>query len=127
MYCLSALEHFADLPDEEVQKIVFEVGMLGAKGFEINDPEQQYELRSMPGKFSGMQMVCIMYVGFKRIAPEHAASFDLTNEYALGTENVRGEAWAVTDEESGMGRIGEKLQGQVVRVGKADTDSRWGS
>ncbi len=83
MYCLSALEHFADLPDEEVQKIVFEVGMLGTKGFEINDPEQQYELRSMPGKFSGMQMVCIMYVGFKRIAPEHAASFDLTNEYAL--------------------------------------------
>ena len=36
----------------------------------------------MPGKFSGMQMVCIMYVGFKRIAPEHAASFDLANEYA---------------------------------------------
>ena len=42
MYCLSALEHFADLPDEEVQKIVFEVGMLGTKGFEINDPEQQW-------------------------------------------------------------------------------------
>ena len=37
----------------------------------------------MPGKFSGMQMVCIMYVGFKRIAPEYASSFDLTNEYAL--------------------------------------------
>ena len=83
MYCLSALEHFADLPDEEVQKIVFEVGMLGTKGFEINDPDQKYQLRSMPGKFSGMQMVCIMYVGFKRIAPEHAASFDLSNEYAL--------------------------------------------
>ena len=86
MYCLSALEHFADLPDEEVQKITFEVGMLGTKGFEINDPAQQYQLRSMPGKFSGMQMVCIMYVGFKRIAPECAASFDLSNEYAVALE-----------------------------------------
>jgi hypothetical protein len=82
MYCLSALEHFADLPDDEVQKITFEIGMLGEKGFEINDPAQQYQLRSMPGKFSGLQMVCIMYVGFKRIAPELAPSFDLTNEYA---------------------------------------------
>jgi tetratricopeptide (TPR) repeat protein len=83
MYCLSALEHFATLPDEEVQRITFEIGMLGTKGFEINDPAQQYQLRSMPGKFSGMQMVCIMYVGFKRIAPECAASFDLSNEYAV--------------------------------------------
>jgi tetratricopeptide (TPR) repeat protein len=83
MYCLSALEHFADLSDEEVQRITFEIGMLGTKGFEINDPAQQYQLRSMPGKFSGLQMVCIMYVGFKRIAPECAASFDLSNEYAV--------------------------------------------
>ena len=94
MYCLSALKYFADLPDEEVQKITFEIGMLGTKGFEINDPDQKYQLRSMPGKFSGMQMVCIMYVGFKRIAPEHAASFDLAHEYAVALkmfEKGRGE------------------------------------
>jgi tetratricopeptide (TPR) repeat protein len=86
MYCLSALEYFADLPDAEVQRITFEVGMLGTKGFEVNDPDQQYQLQSMPGKFSGLQMVCIMYVGFKRIAPEYAASFDLSNEYAVALE-----------------------------------------
>ena len=27
--------------------------------------------------------IALMYVGFKRIAPEYASSFDLTNEYAL--------------------------------------------
>jgi tetratricopeptide (TPR) repeat protein len=86
MYCLSAMEHFAKLPDDEVQRIVFEIGMLGTKGFEVNDTTQQYQLQSMPGKFSGMQMVCIMYVGFKRIAPEYAASFDLSNEYAVAKE-----------------------------------------
>jgi tetratricopeptide (TPR) repeat protein len=86
MYCLSALQYFADLTDEEVQKIAFEVSMLGTKGFEINDPAQKYQLQSMPGKFSGMQMVCIMYVGFKRIAPECADSFELANEYAVALE-----------------------------------------
>jgi tetratricopeptide (TPR) repeat protein len=82
MYCLSALKHFADLPEEEVQKIVFEIGMLGVKGFEINNTTQQYQLQSMPGKFSGLEMVCIMYVGFKQVAPEHAAFFDLSNAEA---------------------------------------------
>ena len=86
MYCLSALEHFATLSDEEVQRITFEIGMLGTKGFEINDSAQQYQLRSMPGKFSGLQMVSIMYVGFKRIAPECAASFDLSAEYAVALD-----------------------------------------
>jgi hypothetical protein len=89
MYCLSALEHFADLPDEEVRKIAFEIGMLGEKGLEINEPAQQYQLRSMPGKFSGLQMVCIMYVGFKRVAPELTPSFDLSNEYAAALAMFR--------------------------------------
>ena len=86
MYCLSAMERYAALPAEEVRRIVFEIGMLGTKGFEINDPAQQYELRSLPGKFSGMEMVCTLYVGFMQIAPEFAASFDLSNEYAAAKE-----------------------------------------
>jgi hypothetical protein len=31
-------------------------------------------------------MVCIMYVGFKRIAPEQVLNFDLANEYAAALE-----------------------------------------
>jgi hypothetical protein len=53
---------------------------------DANNPDQQYQLQSMPGKFSGLQMMCIMYVGFKRVAPECAASFDLSNEYAVALE-----------------------------------------
>ena len=86
MYCLSALERFEKLSTEEVQRISFEIGMLGTKGFEINDPEQQYQLRSIPGKFSGMELVCIMYVGFQRIAPDYAPSMDLSAEYAAAQE-----------------------------------------
>ena len=82
-YCLSAIENFANLSDKEVQRILYEVGTIGNKGFDINDSTQKYELQSMPGKFSGMQMVCIMYVGFRRIAPELASTFDLSTEYAV--------------------------------------------
>ncbi len=82
MYCLGAMEQFAKLSPSEIQRITFEIAMLGTKGFEVNNPEQQYELRSMPGKFSGLHLLSIMYVGFKLIAPEDAPSFDLATEYA---------------------------------------------
>ena len=55
--------------------------MLGTKGFEVNNPEQKYSLRSMPGRFSGLHLLCIMYVGSKLISPESTPSFDLATEY----------------------------------------------
>jgi len=82
MYCLGAMEHFADLSPPEIQRITFEIAMLGTKGFEVNNPEQKYELRSMPGKFSGLHLLCIMYVGFKLISPDDTPSFDVSTEYA---------------------------------------------
>ena len=45
--------------------------MLGHRGLDVNDPAQKYQLRSLPGKFSGLHMVCMMYVGFTIVAPEH--------------------------------------------------------
>ena len=83
MYCLSALQDFDKRSLDEVQRITFEIGMLGTKGFEINDSEQKYEIRSLPGKFSGLNMVCMMYVGFKIIAPDHRPAFDLSAEYEV--------------------------------------------
>ena len=35
-----------------------------------------------PVKFSGLHLLCIMYVGSKLIAPETTPSFDLATEYA---------------------------------------------
>ena len=81
MYCLGAMEHFAKLSPVEIQRISFEIAMLGTKGFEVNNPDQKYELRSMPGKFSGLHLLCIMYVGSKLIAPQSTPSFDLATEH----------------------------------------------
>lgn len=81
MYCLGAMERFDGMPRQEVQKIGFEIAILGQRGLETNDSAQKYTLRSLAGRFSGLQLVSIMYVAFKIIAPDHDVGFDLSREY----------------------------------------------
>ena len=81
MYCLSALQTFEQMPREEVQKVAFEIAILGQGGLDTYDSTQKYTLRSLPGKFSGLHLVSIMYVGFKIITPDHEIGFDLSREY----------------------------------------------
>ena len=81
MYCLGAMQTFAKMSKEDVRKIAFEIAMLGTKGLDVNDPAQRYHLRSLPGQFSGLHLVCIEYVGFKLIDPSVDLGFDLSQEY----------------------------------------------
>ena len=55
--------------------------MLGTRGLQVNDPAEQYSLNSIPGKFSGLHLLCIEYVGFKVIDPSVDLGFDLSAEY----------------------------------------------
>jgi Flp pilus assembly protein TadD len=81
MYLLGAMQRFDKMSPSEVQKIGFEIAVLGMKGLDVNDSAQKYGLRSLPGSFSGLHLVCLMYVAFKRIAPERDIGFDLSREY----------------------------------------------
>ena len=81
MYCLAALEKFAKSGPEARQSITFEIAMLGRSGLDINDSAQKYTLKSMPGKFSGLQLVSYMYVGMRQLAPEMDPGIDLSKEY----------------------------------------------
>ncbi len=73
----------------EVRKIGIEVATLGTEGFDVNDSSQKYQLRSLPGRFSGLHMVCLMYAAFKIIDPTADIGFDLANEYALANHMKR--------------------------------------
>lgn len=85
MYCLSALKLFAESPDK-LQPVTFEVAMLGRGGLEINSPAQKYTLKTMPGKFSGLQLVSYMYVGLKQIDPSTDPGIDLSKEYEMAKQ-----------------------------------------
>jgi Flp pilus assembly protein TadD len=82
MYCLDALKYFEKNGRTKTGAVTMEIAMLGRGGLDINHPAQKYTLRSLPGNFSGMRLVSMMYVGFKVIAPEHDAGIDLSREYA---------------------------------------------
>jgi tetratricopeptide (TPR) repeat protein len=81
MYCLSALERFAGMSPERVRAIALEIAVLGRSGLDINNPETRYQLTNLPGDFSGLQLMALLYVAFKQIAPDVEAGFDLAREY----------------------------------------------
>jgi len=93
MYCLGAIERFENLPSSEVQRITFEIATLGRNGLDVNDSAQKYHLQTIEGSFSGLHLVCLMYVGFKQFAPEQDIGFDLSKEYATA-KTLRGQRLA---------------------------------
>jgi len=94
-YCLSAINFFKNKSMREIQAISFEIGLKGRSGLNINDPQKKYQIISMPGTFTGLQLVCYMYVGFKLIAPERDVGIDLSDEYrvALRLSEERDVKW----------------------------------
>jgi hypothetical protein len=70
-HLLDALKRFDSLDPRRVMEITFEVARLGESGLDYANPEKKYTLSAYPGEsFSGLQLMCLMYAGFKRIAPE---------------------------------------------------------
>ncbi len=69
---------------KSLQEITFEIGMLGKYGLDINDPQESHVLRALPGRtFSALQLICIMYAGFKRIEPGMDIGVELGEEWGM--------------------------------------------
>ena len=82
LYCLGALKTFKDMIPEQVQQIGFEIAILGMKGINVNDSASAYQLRSLPGTFTGLHLLCLQYVAFQQIDPSMDMGFDVSREYA---------------------------------------------
>jgi len=82
MYLIGALRRFASLTKTRIREIAFEIAVLGRSGLDYASPAQQYSLNSLPGEtFSGLQLMCLMYVGFKEVEPELDPGISLHEEY----------------------------------------------
>ena len=81
MYCVGALERREKLTPDEVKKIAFEIATVGMKGINPNDPAAKYTLRTLPGDFTGLQLLCYMHVMWQQVAPHMDIGFDLRREY----------------------------------------------
>ena len=82
MYCLGALERFQEMTEQQIASLGREIAILGMKGLDINDPERKYTLKSLPGQFSGLHLVSIMYTAFHKTSPGTDVGIDLSREYA---------------------------------------------
>ena len=90
-YLLDAMRLFRGRSLQEIQEITFEIGILGKYGLDINDPQETHVLRALPGRtFSALQLICIMYAGFKKIEPGMDIGVDLGEEWGMA-ERLRGE------------------------------------
>jgi hypothetical protein len=86
-FLLDALKRYASMDVEQVRAIAFEIGMLGRSGLDYASPEKKYTLRSIPGEtFSGLQLMCLMHAGFKRIAPDMDSGMDLNEPFLQALE-----------------------------------------
>jgi hypothetical protein len=65
-------------------------GTLGRSGLDYAAPDEKYELRALPDrKFSGLHLMCLMYAGFKRVAPKHEVQMDLNDPVPHGAPDAQ--------------------------------------
>lgn len=80
-YCLQALTAFQGLSHQEVAGVAMETAALGQSGLDVNNSNKTYQLRAVPGNYTGLQVVCFMYVALEQVAPGQDIGFDLKAEY----------------------------------------------
>ena len=89
-YCLHAIRHFAKLSPTEAQKLALELAMVGRDGFEVHNPQSRYRVKGLAGEFSGLAMVCFLFVAMQRLAPGADIGFDLSDEYRAAQQLFQG-------------------------------------
>ena len=86
MFISSALLTFKSLGPQKRKEIALEIAMLGRDGLDINDPDDKYTLKALPGKFSGLHLLAIMYTAFRQIDPTMDTGADFSAEFKAATE-----------------------------------------
>lgn len=86
MYISGALQTFKKVGAQKRQAIALEIAVLGRSGLDINDPADKYTLKALPGKFSGLHLLAIMYTAFRQIDPTMDTGADFSAEYQAALE-----------------------------------------
>ncbi len=86
-YFRSILRRFEKLDLEQIKAITAEVGTAGQEGIDYASPAARYTLRSLPGeRFTGLEMMCLLYAGFQRISPGTDLGMDLHSSFLTALE-----------------------------------------
>jgi hypothetical protein len=82
LYFLDTLDRFKSLTPDKIREISFEIGLLAQHGVEYDSAKQRYNLRSLPNeRFTALQLMAMMFAGFRLIEPALDIGVDLQDEY----------------------------------------------
>jgi tetratricopeptide (TPR) repeat protein len=79
----SALKRFKGMTTDEIKCLGVEIAVLGTRGLSINDSRKTYTINSLPGEFTALELVSMMYAAFQQFAPESDLGIDLSVEYRV--------------------------------------------
>jgi hypothetical protein len=83
LYCLDALRRFEGKSRDQVFAVTSEISILGMNGID-HTSGKSYSLKAYPGEsFTGLQLLCLMYVGFKIYDPSIDSGLDFAEAYEL--------------------------------------------
>lgn len=82
-YMQQALEQFKSMSQSQIQGLALEIAMLGSQGMNIHKSDKMYQLKTLPGEYSALQLISMMYAAFQQFAPGTDVGMDLSKEYEL--------------------------------------------
>lgn len=92
-FLLDALQRHARMTPEQIRVLTLEIALLGREGLDYASSEKKYQLRAIPGEaFSGLHLMCLMFAGFKRIAPGDDPQIDLEGPFLAALEEFNRRA-----------------------------------
>ena len=81
MYIADALKTFKRLGSNGTRMLALEIAVLGRSGLDVNDSTAKYKLKALPGQFSGLHLLSIMYAAFQDLDPSADVGVDFKAEY----------------------------------------------
>jgi hypothetical protein len=82
-YIAGALGEFERLGPRRREEIALEIALLSQQGLDIADPMPKYSLRTLPGRYCGLNLLAILYAAFRQIDPTLDTGADFLREYEM--------------------------------------------
>lgn len=82
-FIAGALVEFDRCGPRRCEQVALEIAKLSQQGLDIADPAQKYVLGTLPGRYSGLHLLAILYAAFRRIDPTMDIGADFLREYEL--------------------------------------------
>ena len=91
-YFLDILKRFDAMEPEVIMQIASATAVTGRAGLNYGSPDKSYRLPTYgPEALSGLEVMCIMFAAFQRVAPQHDIGIELHDAYqkALALHEAR--------------------------------------